>query len=51
MQPEMERNISIPVGVVNPIAEEKIWLKGTEDVKEFLMLQELEMSWLDLAIW
>ena len=50
MQPEIERNLSIPVGVVNPIAEENIWLKGTEDVKEFLMMQELEKSLLDLAV-
>ena len=47
----MEYNLSIPVGVVNPIAEEKIWLQGSHEVKEFLMMEEFEKSWLDLAVW
>ena len=51
MQPGFERNLSIPAGVVNPLVEEKIWLQGSRDVKEFLMMEELEQSWLDLAVW
>ena len=51
MQPGFERNLLIPAGVVNPLAEEKIWLQGSRDVKEFLMMEELEQSWLDLAVW
>ena len=47
----MVHNLLIPVGVVNPLVEEKIWLKGSQDVKEFLMMQELEKNWLDLAVW
>ena len=46
-----DHNLSIPIGFVNPLAGEKIWLKGSEDMKEFLMMEELEKSWLDLAVW
>ena len=51
MQPGFERNLLIPVGVVNPLVEEKIWLQSSRDVKEFLMMEELEQNWLDLAVW
>ena len=51
MQPGFERNLLIPAGVVNLIAEEKIWLQGSREVKELLMMEELEQSWLDLAVW
>ena len=51
VQPTMTSyRFKMAAGIVHPITEYDIWLRGDSDVKEFLKLEELESCWLDLSI-